>query len=77
MMKTVELREALTFTCEECGRDVLVRGMPMSRSQISQLEEEGEIDEEMGECAFFFIPGEVKCSYCGAQFATEMEIIEG
>jgi len=77
MMKTVELREALTFTCEECGRDVLVRGMPFTRAQMKRLEELEELDEGDMECAFFMIPEQVKCSYCGAQFVTEIEMIEG
>jgi hypothetical protein len=70
-MKTVELRLAFTWTCDECGIDNFTRGVTVPPASIH----EDEIDESIQEWIesglsgdFLTIPDTVKCQDCKAEF---------
>lgn len=71
-MKTVEMRPAYEWTCEECGKD------NYERSVIPELNDEDlqELKDEHGvnawEAGFFqSYPDYVVCGQCGVCFATK------
>ena len=67
-MPIVELRECYYFTCEECGRDVLVYGMPLTQALMEQVE-----DLESDEI-ILMLPSQVSCPYCCSSFDVKVEI---
>ena len=67
-LKTVELRSAYTFTCEECGRDTFGRLIAVEMSQEDRenlVFKYGELAEQ-GDWEMW--PEQVKCSHCGVEF---------
>ncbi len=70
--RTVELRMAWAWTCEDCGRDQFAAADPVAAATMT--------DEEIEECeaegvdphAVFDAPERVRCGHCGAEFGTEV-----
>lgn len=68
-IRTVELRMAFAFTCEECGRDSFVRGI-VPESLEGQIPEDVDLgDFDGGE--WVMRPERVTCGHCGLMFAVE------
>lgn len=65
-LRTVELRTAYVFDCEDCGRENVVRGVPCDPPEA--LAAEAEDGDERAE--WVTIPAQVKCRHCGAEFRT-------
>ena len=69
-MRTVELRPAHTWDCDECGRENFCRGI------VAELtpEEKAEIADAGGSIEtghWLTAPEAVECAHCGAAFRTE------
>ena len=65
-MKTVELRHAYEWTCDECGRDNYSRGIKPSLEELDDDEREMLDDGE-----WMMQPMEVTCPHCGTTFKVE------
>ena len=70
-MKTVELRTAYAFDCEECGRENFVRAVVHEfsveeRTEMMEMFGEDQVDGE-----FVSVPETVQCSFCGCEFEPE------
>lgn len=65
----VELRTAIVFTCEECGRDNYSTPVSIDKEQHwdTILEHAGEdLADMMGDIELW--PDEVECVFCGQEF---------
>lgn len=70
-MKTVELRTAYVWTCEECGRDNFARSVVFEFDDETRAElEEKYGDEEFDEGEWVRIPDEVECVFCLEKYKT-------
>lgn len=70
MKKTVELRPAYAWDCDECGRENFARAVvpELSPDELEELRSEHGIDPwDAGD--FVTMPSRVECTYCGAVFA--------
>ena len=70
-IKTVELRTAYAFDCDQCGRENFVRAVVHELSEDEKHEmavEHGEFGQQQGQ--WVTIPPVVKCCFCGACFST-------
>lgn len=68
-MRSVELRPAFEWTCEECGHDQFERGLvpEMSEEEADELRWDKGVDvDEEGH--WMMAPTHVECSECGAEF---------
>jgi predicted nucleic acid-binding Zn ribbon protein len=67
-MKTIELRPAHTWDCDDCGRENFCRGVVAEPSE----DERREMEETTGEAFvmghWMTAPDEVTCAHCGATF---------
>ena len=72
-MKTVELRPAFNWTCEECGRDQFERTMaePTSKQEVTQMEESIGGDSRIMRARVRMLK-QVKCKECGAEFGVNL-----
>jgi hypothetical protein len=69
--KTVVLRPAYAWDCEECGRENFERGVvpEFSAEDLTSLREEHGVESwELGD--FVMMPEMVTCGHCGARFAS-------
>lgn len=73
----VELHEAFFWACDDCGRDNFARAVEIEpESDLIADEDRVEAAVAMATAganggAFLMRPGEVKCSWCGAEFNVE------
>lgn len=66
----VELRHAFEWTCPECGRDSVVRGVvpEMTDEDRQQLRHDMGVEDIEG--TFMMQPDTVTCHHCGETFRT-------
>lgn len=72
--KVVELFQAFSWTCDECGRDNFTRAItiPVETVQDNMMTyEEIERLMEGGDGTFVAAPDKVKCFHCKMEFKTE------
>lgn len=69
--KTVELRTAYAFDCEECGTENFVRATvhEFSPEETDELREEHGVEGETGD--WVSVPETVTCRKCGCEFRTQ------
>ena len=70
-MATVELRPIFEFTCDDCGRDAFVRGVPVPAAAIASglLPEDLDPDEVLAAAEDLVLAPEwVRCPHCGSRF---------
>lgn len=80
MARTIEIRQAFAWTCEDCGRDQFERAIVVQPEEIdpedipvgtADAEEIREWIEHGGSGDFLRAPASVRCRHCGAEFGTE------
>ena len=71
-MKSIELRPAYVWDCDECAYENFATGVVdgMSPDELEELREEHGISE-FDEGHWVIMPEIVTCKNCGAQFKTE------
>jgi hypothetical protein len=67
-VKSVELRNAYEWTCDECGRDSFVRGIVVEITDEDRAHMPELGDDVTGD--WFAQPEKVTCPHCGTQFKT-------
>jgi len=70
-MKSIELRGAWVWTCEECGRDNFEHGIAAEMDEAEEAIERidfGIEPEDEGE--FMLMPMQVECEACQIRFTT-------
>lgn len=81
-MKSVELKTAYWWHCEECGsenfsRSIKIELAPGEKEEVYRsfhdLDDYAELPEGWDQFETCHIPDEVCCSFCGAKFATVNE----
>lgn len=70
MDKTVELRPAFEWTCEECGRDQFAKCIVPEMSEEDRADLAEQIGEDPVDGEFLCAPEQVTCAFCGQQFTT-------
>lgn len=74
-MKRLEVHEAYSATCEDCGRDFLVLPRIIPYSEIEDFQDQSnkefiEFLNSMGQGFFIEPPETITCTYCGSIFET-------
>ena len=82
-MRTVELNTAYHWNCDDCGADnfsvaVHVEFAPgeheLAYRRLNDLDEWAELPDHWEQFELVTIPATVKCSECGAEFATVEDV---
>lgn len=71
-IRTVELRPAFAWTCEECGRDQFASTIVAELSDEDKAALKAQFGADPFEDGYFLTnPDEVTCPDCGATFKTQ------
>jgi hypothetical protein len=69
-MRTVILKLAFSWTCEDCGTDHHARGVPIPIEEIADSPKREILRHDEGDPECFVAPDRVTCPDCGRAFRT-------